>query len=507
LNQPGPPGEPSHAQANGQFIGGKWRAGAGEPLRSINPAEASPCWHGRYATEAEAREALAAARDVFSHWCLTPIDQRIEILERYASLLQTHRQTLASIISQETGKPRWEATGEVGAMINKVPITLEAMRARRPMEGAFAPCDPGEVTRYKPLGVLVVLGPFNLPGHLPNGHIVPALLAGNTIVLKPSDRTPWTAAYLASLLEQAGVPSGVVNVVQGGGQLGTTLVNEPEHDGVLLTGSLKAGLAVRRALVDQPQRILALEMGGNNPLIVDDTVDPRAAAVLTIQSAFLTAGQRCTCARRLIVPAGEAGDRFLDELIRATGKLSVGKSDSAPPPFMGPVIDSNAADAVIEAHGALVKQAGRSLIEPTQPGPTDAFVKPGVIDVSNVSARGDEEVFGPLLQVIRTRDFDAAIEEANDTKYGLVAGLLSNDADRYRHVHQRVGAGLINWNKPTTGASSRLPFGGIGMSGNHRPSGAFAIDYCTYPVASLENAELTLPEAFPYGLHIDDHDR
>jgi len=485
---------------NSHFINGVWRSGEGEALTSIDPATGQPCWQGTAATASEARDAVAAARSNVARWAQTPIADRITVAERFAKLVDANRDDLAATISAETGKPRWEAAGEVDAMMKKVPVTLEVMRHRRPMEGPFQIASSGEATRYKPIGALIVLGPFNLPGHLPNGHIVPALIAGNTVVFKPSDRTPWTGVRMAALWEAAGLPAGVLNVVQGAGEVGAALVNDINHDGVLFTGGLKAGLALRRALVDQPQRILALEMGGNNPLVVRDVSDGTAAAVQTVRSAFITAGQRCTCARRLIVPEGDDGDRFLETLLGVIDGIRVDRSDGEPAPFMGPLIDGAAADAIVQASRELQKRGGRALRDVTRPGPSDAFVTPGVIDVTDVEDRADEELFGPLLQVIRAADFDAAIREANDTAFGLVAGLLSDRRDLYQHFHQHVRAGLINWNKPTTGASSQLPFGGVGKSGNFRPSGAHAIDYCTYPVASLESEALSGPESLPHGL-------
>jgi succinylglutamic semialdehyde dehydrogenase len=460
------------------------------------------CWRGAAASAAQARAAIASARAQAPAWAQTPIDQRLAALDAFAAQLEAHRAELAQIISAETGKPAWEASAEVGAMINKVPITVEAMRARRPMETSSVLGEAGEATRYKPLGVLVVLGPFNLPGHLPNGHIVPALLAGNTVVFKPSEHTPWTGAYVASLWAAAGLPAGVLNVVQGACEVGASLVHVPLHDGVLFTGSVNAGLALRRALVEQPQRILALEMGGNNPLVVHEASDARAAAILAAQSAFLTAGQRCTCARRLIVPHGAAGDALVDALIDRTRRLRLGPPAAEPAPFMGPMVDDAAAEAIMQTAASLQAKGGQTLLAPTQPGPTAAFVTPGIIDVSAIDEREDAEVFGPLLQVIRVADFDAAIDEANNTAFGLVAGLLSDRHALYARFHQQVRAGLINWNKPTTGASSRLPFGGVGKSGNFRPSGAFAIDYCTYPVASLESDALTMPATLPTGMEL-----
>jgi succinylglutamic semialdehyde dehydrogenase len=325
------------------------------------------------------------------------------------------------------------------------------------------------------------------------------VLTGNAVVFKPSEYTPATGVHLTRLWQEAGLPPDVLQLVHGGGEVGAALVREPGHDGVLLTGSLKAGLALRQALVDQPQKMLALEMGGNNPLVVHQVADAQAAALLTIQSAFITAGQRCTCARRLIVPEGEAGDRYIEALVTMMQRLRLGAPTAEPEPFIGPLIDQAAADAILTIADRLHQAGGRYLVKPERDEAGPAFVRPGVIDISRAEDVPDVESFGPLLQLKRVPDFDAAVEQANNTAFGLVAGLLSDHRALYEHFYQHARAGLINWNKPTTGASSRLPFGGVGLSGNYRPSGAFAVDYCTYPVASLEEPQLTMPATWPRG--------
>ena len=209
---------------------------------------------------------------------------------------------------------------------------------------------------------------------------------------------------------------------------------------------------------------------------------------MTIQSAFVTSGQRCTCARRLIIPQGRAGDDFIEVLAATMKGIRVGAWDDDPVPFMGPLISEGAANAVVAAQGSFERAGGQSIVrlEPLERGP--AFVSPGLIDVSAVNNRPDEEIFGPLLQVVRVGDFAAGIEEANATRYGLAAGVITEDRSRYEAFYKAGRAGVVNWNRPLTGASSAAPFGGLGISGNHRPSGSYAADYCAYPVASLETA-------------------
>ena len=483
------------------FINGLWiESAAGQAFKSTDPATAGEVvWEAPAATVDEVDRAVSAAREAADSWAAVPLTQRIFFLERFAQQLKDNRARLAESISRETGKPTWEALSEVDSMINKVPVSIEAFNdRRRPIEheaaGGLA------ATRFKPYGVVAVFGPFNFPGHLPNGHIVPALIAGNTVVFKPSELTPLVAQTTVELWEAAGLPIGVLNLVQGGRDTGAALAANKGIDGLFFTGSAAVGRILNRTFADHPDKILALEMGGNNPLVVHEASDLDAAAYLTIQSAFITAGQRCTCARRLIVPEGPQGEAFLARLVEMTKTIRVGRYTDSPEPFMGPVISAGAADKLLSAQIALTSSGAQTLLEMTKLPPSPAMVSPGILDVTSVPNRPDEELFGPLLQVIRTKDFSAAVVEANNTVYGLAAGLLSDNADLYAQFLAKIRAGVVNWNRQTTGASGSLPFGGVGRSGNNRPSGYYAADYCSYPVASLENSKLAVPGSITPGI-------
>lgn len=483
-------------------IGDRWLAGEGPERVSSDPGTGETLHVLRDASEAQVEAAVASARAALPAWSATRLEERAAALERYADAVRADRAGLADAISRETGKPRWEALTEVDAMVAKVATSIEMHARRRPEEEAEIAGATAR-THYRPIGVLAVLGPFNLPAHLPNGHIVPALLAGNTVVFKPSELTPGIGARMVALLEDAGVPPGVVDLVQGGRGVGAALVGAGGIDGVLFTGSYAGGRAIARALADRPETQLALEMGGNNPLVVHGVGDLDAAVALTLLSAFITAGQRCTCARRLIVADGAAGDRFVARLAGAIGHLRVGLQRDEPECFVGPLISDAAATAVLEAERALVACGGRRLVE-LRPDPrSPALVRPGLVDVTAIAERHDEEHFGPLLQLVRVADFDAAIDEANRTRYGLAAALLADDRALFERFRRDVRGGVINWNRPTTGASGRLPFGGLGRSGNHRPAGAWAVDYCSDPVASLEAPLLEVPAALPPGTGFD----
>jgi succinylglutamic semialdehyde dehydrogenase len=339
--------------------------------------------------------------------------------------------------------------------------------------------------RHKPHGVLAVLGPYNFPAHLPNGHIVPALIAGNAVVFKPSEKTPAVGEFLVKLFVRAGIAADVVQVLVGGPDEGKALVAHPGVDGVLFTGSAQVGIAINRKLAGDPGKIVALEMGGNNPIVLWDTPKIQDAATLIVQSAFATAGQRCTAARRLIVKAN-LYDPAIEEVKRLAARVIIGAPFDEPAPFMGPVIDMTAADQLTESFLYLMSNGGKALSHMRRPREGLPFVTPGIIDTTAMTERPDVELFGPLLQVIRVDSFDEAIAEANNTRFGLSASLIGGTPQEYSRFWANVRAGVINWNRPTNGASSAAPFGGIGLSGNHRPAAFYAADYCAYPVASTE---------------------
>ena len=472
---------------NGNLIGGAWVEGSGAKFQSLNPATGEVLWEGAASTAEDVEAALGAARAALAGWSGRPMAERIEVLKAFGAAAAKRKEELARVIARETGKVYWDALVESRALASKLDHSLQAYEERTPERSQTSGAIRSRL-EHRPHGVMAVFGPYNFPAHLPNGHIIPALLAGNTVVLKPSSLTPWSAEETLKIWLEAGLPDGVINLVQGPRVTGEALVASPEIDGLLFTGSVATGAAISQALATRPEVILALELGGNNALLADGSGDQKAAALLTIQSAFVTTGQRCTCARRLVVPHGSDGDKFLEELAETMGGIRVGVWDDDPEPFMGPLISEGAANAVVAAQSSLERAGGRPLVrlEPMERGP--AFVSPGLIDVSAVNERPDEEIFGPLLQVIRVVDFEAGIEEANNTRYGLAAGILTEDRSRYERFYKSARAGVVNWNRPLTGASSAAPFGGLGFSGNHRPSGAYAADYCAYPVASLETA-------------------
>lgn len=275
----------------------------------------------------------------------------------------------------------------------------------------------------------------------------------------------------------------------------------PDRDGLLFTGSSATGVALHKQFAGRPGFMLALEMGGNNPMVVAEVDNVDGAVHHAIQSAFLSAGQRCTCARRLLVPHGAFGDRFIARFADVAAKLTIGEYDAEQQPFMGAMVSLKAAQHMLAAQDKLLAMGAKSILAMRQLEAGKAFVTPAIVDVTAIADQlPDEEYFGPLTQIIRYHDFDEALRIANRTQYGLSAALLADDETLWQRFNQDIRAGVVNWNKPTNGASSAAPFGGVGLSGNHRPGAYYAADYCAYPMASVEAASPSLPAQLAPGM-------
>ena len=454
-----------------------------ERLRSLDPASGAVVWEGPAATREQVALALGTARRALPGWAARPLDERISHVRAFQAELDTRTPALAETISRETGKPLWESRAEVAAMIGKIDISIAAQAERAGERPSAMPFGEA-VLRHRPHGVMAVLGPFNFPGHLPNGHIVPALLAGNTVLFKPSELTPATGEAVEAAWDAAGLPDGVLTIVQGGRDIGAALV-EADIDGLLFTGSAAAGAHFRRLFAERPKVILALELGGNNPLVIWDG-DVAEAAAIAVQSAYVTTGQRCSCARRLIVPDTPFGDALVEAIASLADRLIIGSWNETPEPYIGPLVSAEAA-AKARSQVAHLLSLGAYTIRPLGgvDGRCDAFVTPALIDVTGIAAP-DTEIFAPVLQMTRVAEFGAAIAAANNTRFGLCAGLVSSDQSLWQRFLLEARAGVVNRNRPTTGAAATMPFGGVGESGNHRPSAYYAADYCAYPVASFE---------------------
>jgi succinylglutamic semialdehyde dehydrogenase len=473
------------------YIGGEWRVGGGERFASHDPVSGDKVWEGRAADIDDVAEAMAAARLAFPAWSRRRVVERVAIVRAFGKAIEKRADDLARAIGREMGKAAWDARGEVQAMQGKVEISIRAQAERagsKEEKTAFG----ATALSHHAHGVLGVFGPFNFPGHLPNGHIVPALLAGNCVLFKPSEFTPGVGALMVEAWEEAGLPGGVLNLLQGARETGAALLDAHGLNGVLFTGSAQTGALIHRKFAGRPDVLLALELGGNNPLIAWPPVDVGAAANLIVHSAFATSGQRCSCARRLIVPDNAEGEAIVQAAAELAQRVIVSAGDATPEPFMGPLVNAHAADRAVKMEQGLVALGAKVVLPVKRDG---AFVHPAIIDVTGLCVP-DEELFGPLLQVYRVQDFDHALDVANATRFGLAGGLISDDAALWARVKNELRAGILNWNRPTTGASGAMPFGGPGLSGSLRPSAYYAADYVAFPVAT-QLSERAAPIAAP----------
>jgi len=440
--------------------------------------------------------AVGRARRAFPAWRDAGLEARAAVLRRFASLAAQRAPEFATRIAREVGKALWEAQAEAGLIAPKVGVTLdEGMELVATLEAS-----PGARATHHPRGVLAVLGPFNFPAHLPNGHIVPALATGNTVVFKPSELAPACGEWLAALWKDAGLPQGVLEIVHGAGETGAVLAGHEDLDGVLFTGSWATGRALQEATLDQPGKLLALELGGRNAIAVLDDADLELAVAESALSIAVTTGQRCSCASRLFVHR-RLIDEYQQRLSRVLGGMVIG-APLDPGVFMGPLVSEAAHDKVTRLREMARDAGGERIVEvdPDLPAP---WIGPGLVRFSGTDqshAYQRDEIFGPEACLYAIDDLDQAIAAINDSEYGLVASVFTRDRAAYEHAVGRVDTGLLNWNKGTTGASGKLPFGGEKRSGNGRPAGVTATVYTTRPQAHLESEAGFDPESLPPGM-------
>lgn len=453
-------------------------------LISYEPATGAELWRGK---SGDVNREVSTAREAWPRWASASLSDRLTVIRSFgARLRSSDGDQLIDLIARETGKPLWEARGEVENVSARVDVAVTAYADRTSQRRIDGKHGQRFVLRHKPLGILGVITPFNMPADIPTGHFIPALIAGNAVILKPSEKTPAVAQLLIDICRKAGIPEGVIRILHGGAETGRRLSEHPGVDGVIFTGSAHSGIQLHRQFSKNPGRLLTLELGGNNPIIVWDTKDIQSAAVLIVQSAFLSAGQRCTAARRLIVK-DDLFDIIIGEVKRLADRLVIGEPHGEPAPFMGPLIDNEVADRLTESFVTLMSHGGRPIKHMVRPVKGRPFTTPGIIDVTDMAERPDVELFGPLLQCVRVADFDLAIDEANNTRFGLCAALIGGTPEDYNKFWANSRAGIVNWNTPTNNASGKAPVGGVGLSGNHRPGGYYTADHCAYPVISAEN--------------------
>lgn len=469
---------------------------------TVSPIDGSVLWEGPESTPDEVADAVRRGHQAWPAWRRTPPERRFEIVRAFAERLTRHRDDVVQLISREVGKLPGDAEAEVAAALAKPELSIRAFRERRSTEVAE---DGGvrRVVRYRPIGLSLVLGPFNFPLHLPGGQIIPLLLAGNPVLFKPSDQATLVGRRMVELWHDAGLPPDVLGIVTGGVDPALAAIDAGPLAGVFLTGGRAAGEAIHRRLAGRPAVQLALELGGNNPVVVIGDPPTGPLANLITYSAFISSGQRCTSARRAIFVRGEATRHQIDAVVARARELPVGVPGDDPPPRLGPLISDAAADAIWQTYLRFVELGCQPLLPMVEPASGRRnLVAPAIVDASGLPEPalreiGETEWFGPLLVVERCDDFDAAFAAAARTPYGLAASLVGGTAATFEAFVDAVPAGVCHWNRPTTGAAGVMPFGGLGASGNHRPAGFHMIDSCGDPVASIESQHLDTSDPWP----------
>lgn len=493
-----PPKAKFNFPARGNYIGGEFQRPQdpqGEWV-SKNPGDFSDELGRFQYSYASVDLAVKSAREAFHPWRRKPLSERAEILKRYQASLKKHEEELTEIIAREVGKPLWEAKTEVAAMVGKVEITInEGMKYVTDVEIPNIMDNATGACRYRPHGVMAVIGPFNFPGHLANGHIVPALLTGNTVVFKPSEKSPMVGQLMAECFHEAGIPRGVFNVLQGEKEVGRRLCVHEEVSGVLFTGSYEVGTRIKQDTLQQHWKILALEMGGKNSAIIWEDADLELAVHESLVGAFITAGQRCSATSRILVHE-KILDAFVSRFHERAKAFSIGHPLENP--FMGPLIESGAVDRYLKFLGIASREGGELIMrgKALELATAGNYVAPSIclmadnsLAAAKKSVFQQNEIFAPAVAIVSISEVEQAVELNNCTQYGLVASVFCKDRAVYGKFFDGLETGLINWNKSTVGASSRLPFGGFKKSGNHFPTAVTATTYCAVPIASLEVSE------------------
>ena len=491
-----------HQQGKGDYINGRFvKSSPHGKYHILSPADLEDKVFTFFSYPEHIESACFAAAKAYPSWSSLSQEERNTYLKKLARIYETKQEELAICISRETGKPLWESQLEVKALIQKIEITLkeslplvqdtELLTQREGVKGKIA---------YRSRGVFLILGPFNFPLHLPNGHIVSALALGNTVIFKASEKTPASAEALAECFDLAGFPKGVFNLVQGGVETAQSLVRHKDIDGILFTGSYKVGREIQVQILDQPHKILALEMGGKNSALVWKDASIEKAVCEILKGAYLTCGQRCSSTSRLILHK-EIKPVFMKKFVELSQKISVGPWKHNP--FMGPLIDESALQRFLKAQkeaeekGDFIHLTGKKLNSLKGFYVRPAVVEPECYDPG--SYYQNEELFAPFLTVYEVETEEDAIDLINNSAYGLCLSVFSEEALFVKRVFQRAQVGVFYWNLSSVSASSRLPFGGLGKSGNDRPAGLFAVHSCVTPVAWMQaekSANTVLPENF-----------
>jgi alpha-ketoglutaric semialdehyde dehydrogenase len=467
------------------FINGKWLDSiSGKTAPNINPANIKEIiGMTQLASRDEARKAVEAAYNAFKGWKNTPAPARGRIIARAARLMEDHKEELAQILTREEGKTISEARGELTRAINVVEFC--AGESRR-MTGETIPSELPSNFAYtikEPHGVVACITPWNFPIAIPAWKIAPALVAGNTVVFKPATITPGTAVRLTEIFNEAGLPAGVLSLVLGSGsEAGDEIVNHPAVRAISFTGSTETGLKLYEQVARRGVKVQA-EMGGKNPVVILEDCDMDLAVESTAQGAFGSTGQRCTATSRAVV-VDKIADEFVQKIVERAKSFRLGPGDD-PNIDIGPSVDESQFNTVLK-YIDIGREDGASLLCGGKRATGDGldnglFVEPAVFDHVTPDMRiAREEIFGPVLSVLRVKDLDQAMTVANDSEYGLSSSIFTNDANSIYRFVDEIETGMTHINSPTTGGEAQIPFGGTKATGiGAREQGSTSLDFYT----------------------------
>ena len=467
------------------FIRGEWITSLStRTIYNINPADTDDVIGiVRQATRDEARAAVEAAAGAFPGWRSTPAPARGKIVARAARLMEDHKEELSQLLTREEGKTLAESRGELQRSINVAEFCAgesrrlngETIQSELPLNFAY--------TIKQPLGVVACVTPWNFPVAIPVWKIAPALVAGNTVIFKPASLTPGTAVRIVEIFEEAGIPAGVLNLVLGSGSdAGDEIIGHPAVKAVSFTGSNSVGIRLYEQVSRRGAKVQC-EMGGKNPVVVMEDADLDLAVESTAQGAFGSSGQRCTATSRAVV-VNDIADEFVARMAARAGSMRLGNG-ADPSTEMGPSVDENQFKTVLQ-YIDIGREDGATLVcggKQATGGSLDKgyFVQPTVFDSVTPDMRiAREEIFGPVLSVLRVKNFDEAMQVANDCEYGLSSSIFSNDASRIFRFVEEIETGMTHINSPTTGGEAHIPFGGIKGTGiGDREQGSTALDFYT----------------------------
>lgn len=449
-------------------------------------------------------EAVTSAKRAFQSWKRIPATERIGHVTKYGDLIKQRSEELARAITFEIGKPLWESRAEVQETIDLIKYYAKrGSQTTVEMKIEEADADSAGFVRFMPRGTMAVITPATVPVFASFMHLIPALMDGNTVVLKASKRAPYVGQCLAEICHDSGFPSGVLNVIQGDEELGRRLVGHPEIDGILFTGSFETGTKIRKAVTSDYWKVLVLDTGGKNAMLVWDDADYQRSLKDALMGSLLTSGQRCTSSSRILVHK-KLFDRFVTDFHALAKRCRVdhGATEGDDAPFLGALVSEEAMENYLRFQGIAVREGGEEIMrgKPLEREKKGFYVSPSIHRIDNPDAKSvyqTTEIFGPDVALYCVEDLQQAAEIINLTRHGLCASIYTGARENYLRLADDARVGLLHWNRPTTALAYMLPYGGIKQSGNARPMGSFAGYQCTYPLSSLESEKQKSASAYP----------